>query len=335
MKNLILLLIVVLFVVGSCKDDNKFDIDVSDINIDIKFNRFDNDLFELDIDSIYNEVPNLAHKYGEFFDMFTHRIINIGGIENKAFPDHLKLFIEDRINKEAYDYSQNIFSDFSKQEEEIIEAFKHYNFYFPEKPIPDIYLYVSGFNQSVVTAENIIGIGIDKYMGSNCDYYHLLRLPQYMRYKMRQEMIVVDCMKAWAQSEYEFDELESNLMENMLYKAKIQYFINAMLPNKADTLKWGFPNAKLEWCRNNEQHIWYYLIDNKLLFSSDYMEIKRFTNDGPFTTSFTNESPARASVWLGMQVIEGYLKNNPEVSFQDLMNETDYQKILNNSRYEP
>ena len=167
------------------------------------------------------------------------------------------------------------------------------------------------------------------------DYYHSLGLPQYKRYKMRPEMIAIDCMKGWAQSEFTFDEIESDMIAHILYKAKLQYFVDAMLPDKPDTFKWGFTTSQLQWCENNQKEIWMYLVDNKLLFSSDYKQIKRFTEEGPFTTNFSDESPARASVWLGMQIIKSYLKHNPDITFQDLMKETDYLEILNNSKYEP
>ncbi len=326
--------IITVSILTSCSR-NKFDVDVSDININLEIHRFDQDLFSINIDSIYNEIPAISDKYGAFFDIFTNRIINIGGIENRALPDRLKLFLEDIINKEVYEYTQKKFHDFDIYKQELTEAFKHYKYYFPEKPIPQIYIYVSRFNQSIVTDENILGIGIDKYLGSNCDYYTALGLPQYMKYKMKKEMIVVDCMKAWGQTEFDFNHIESNMLGHILYKAKIQYFINAMLPYAEDTLKWGFTKKQLDWCYENEKNIWMYLIDNKLLFSTDYKQIKRFTEDGPFTTSFTNESPARAAVWMGLRIIESYLKNNPEITFQELMNEQDYQKILNNSKYEP
>jgi hypothetical protein len=65
------------------------------------------------------------------------------------------------------------------------------------------------------------------------------------------------------------------------------------------------------------------------------MSIKRFIDDGPFTASFTEESPARTGVWLGWQVVRSYMKQHPEVKLTDLMDNKDFQGMLNQSGYQP
>jgi hypothetical protein len=63
---------------------------------------------------------------------------------------------------------------FKESERELIKAFKYYQYHFPYKELPVIYTMISGFNQSVVTAENIIGVSLDKYLGRDYNYYHQL-----------------------------------------------------------------------------------------------------------------------------------------------------------------
>jgi uncharacterized protein YjaZ len=81
--------------------------------------------------------------------------------------------------------------------------------------------------------------------------------------------------------------------------------------------------------------MWTYLIENKLLFDNSRMNILRFTGPGPFTNPFTAESPGKAGVWIGWQIVRKYMKRHPEVSVSALMNEKDNQKILNESGYDP
>ncbi|MFH2143282.1 MAG: hypothetical protein ABIJ97_12720 [Bacteroidota bacterium] len=319
-----------------CKNDSPVLIpDVNNIDANIRFHRFDRDLFALNTDSLYETVPAFAAKYGNFFDLFTYRIIAIGGIDNITFPDHLKLFLTDKINLEVYDYTQDIYSSTEDVEKEINQAFKYYKYYYPDSIIPEIYFYFSRFNHSIVTDSGFIGIGLDKYLGNTCTYYKAMELPWYMQYKMTRDMLPVDCMRAWTNAQFEFNDSKNDLISHMIYKGKIQYFLKSLFPEKSDTILWGFSSNQLNWCIENEQNIWLNLIDNKLLFSTDYMNLKRYTEDGPFTTPFSNQSPARACVWLGYRIVSSYLKNNPDISLQDLMEEDNYQKILNNSYYEP
>ena len=148
-------------------------------------------------------------------------------------------------------------------------------------------------------------------------------------------MIPVDCMKAWFMTEFEFKPKSVNVLSRAMYKAKMHYFLDAVLPEKHDSLKYGFSASQMEWCENNEEHMWTYLVENNVLFNEEYLEIKRYTDESPFTTTFAKKSPGKAVVWLCEQIIEAYVENNPDVGFKELMAENDYQKILNESVYKP
>ena len=97
----------------------------------------------------------------------------------------------------------------------------------------------------------------------------------------------------------------------------------------------GFSEDQMKWCRMNEKNMWVYLIEHKLLYDTNYMTINKLIQDGPFTTFFPRESPGRAATWLGLQIVTSYMNNFPDVILSELMKETDYQKILSLSQYDP
>ena len=142
-------------------------------------------------------------------------------------------------------------------------------------------------------------------------------------------------MRAWALTEFEYDDSSENLINQMIYHGRNMYFVDYMLPYQHDTLKTGFSSAQLEWCVKNEASMWTYLVEQKLLFSTDMRRINKFIGEAPFTNDFSAESPGRASAWLGWQIVKSYMNRNKDVSLKDLMVETDYQKIFNNARYKP
>ena len=214
-------------------------------------------------------------------------------------------------------------------------AFRHYKYYFPEKEIPIVYTCISGLNQSVVTAEKLIGISLDKYLGVNSRFYKQLGLPVYKRRNMHPEKIVPDAMYAWAVTEWPKSDNANNLLSQMIHEGKMLYFMDAMLPEISDTLKIGFTKKQLDYCRKNEASMWTFMAEQKLLFSTDRMSIKRFIDDGPYTTPFTDQSPARTGAWLGWQIVRSYMNQNKDVELVDLMNNTDFQVILNQSGYRP
>jgi hypothetical protein len=108
-----------------------------------------------------------------------------------------------------------------------------------------------------------------------------------------------------------------------------------MLPDSPDELIFGFTSDQMKFCRNNEAQMWQYLIENDLLFKTDQFTIRKLTGEAPFTSFFTNESPGRASVWLGFRIIESYMMKNQGVKLEELMNNTDVQGILEKAKYSP
>ncbi len=327
------LLLMLAVMVGCTPGDRRVNLEGLDPGVEI--HRLDIDLFEIDIDSIPQQLPPIKERYGEFFDIFNHMIIRVGDPHSPSYPKHLKRFLTDFDIYRIHSETRRVFKDLTELEAELDMAFRHYMYYFPGYTVPRIYTYISGFNQSVVTAEGIMGIGLDNYLGSDHFFYSELQLPNYQRYNMHPAKISSDCMIAWAKTEFEFDAADDNLLSHIIYHGKLLFFADAILPDLHDTLKTGFSLSHLEWCRRNEDRMWTYLVENKLLFSTDSRTISRFINHGPFTSEFTRDSPARAAVWLGWRIVKSYMGRHKEVSLADLMLDDDYQGILNRARYRP
>ncbi len=322
-------------VVFSACNSNKDNIDLSKINVKVDIKRFDKDLFSVDSDSIKYVIPELSNKYGDFFNLFGEKVIGIGKVEDAEYSKYLESFITDRMVSETYSKVQQVFPNLDALNAEFTDAFKRFHFYFPNRPIPVVYSFVSGFNQSTVLADGLLGIGLDRYLGIDYENYPRLGIPKYSINDMKPSKISSDCMRAWAIGEFAFNDSIDNLVSNMIYEGKLMYFTKKMLPDQPDSLIFGFSPNQMKWCEKNEEHIWTYLIENKMLFTSDSFVINKCINDAPFTSGFSQESPGRAIVWLGYKIVNAYLENNKETSFQKMMMERNYQKILNNSRYRP
>lgn len=332
MKRYFLLLCFTVILISCTR--NPLKINVSTISVDLKIKHLDVDLLKLKQNEMVAAIPVLKSSHGEFFDLFTYRMINIGGTEQENFPEMLYSFVSDTLIRELeINVAENI--DTVKFRKDLELAFRHYKYYFPQKEIPVVYTCISGLNQSVATAEKLIGISLDKYQGTNSRFYRQLGLPVYKRRNMHPEKIVPDAMYAWAVTEWPKSDNANNLLSQMIHEGKMLYFMDAMLPEISDTLKIGFTKKQLDYCRKNEASMWTFMAEQKLLFSTDRMSIKRFIGDGPYTTPFTDQSPARTGAWLGWQIIRSYMNQNKDVELADLMNNTDFQVILNQSGYRP
>ncbi len=338
MKKFIIILVVPIILFSACKNDNNFKVDISDIDVDIKVKQFEKDLFKFNLDSSDFHLNIYQENYGDFFKLYNSHIIELGNSEDEFYPQALHEFLRYWKPKEIPMILETEFPNIEAEQLPQIEiALKHYKYYFPENNIPELNTYFSSFGLSVVMLDSVIGLGLDKYLGKhNSDVYDKVGYSQYQKRRMIKEMIPVDIIRLVAESDYPYEtEISDNFLDNMIYEGKMQYYLNCMLPETADTLKWRYTGKQLEWAEKHEQKIWNYIAERKLLFSTNKMEIRKFMGDGPYTTVFTDISAPRAGAFIGFKIVESYMEHNSELSLKDLLEEKDIRRILAGAKYNP
>ena len=334
MNRILLIILAAVPVFPSCSRD-PYKASFPEGREEIRIRRMDKDLFEMDLDSIRARIPWLRNRYGDFFELYNTRIINIGSSLDVTYPQYLTVFLTDYLNNEAYKSVETLYPDLSWLEGQLGEAFAHYHYFFPDRQIPAVYSFIAGFNQSIVVADSILAIGLDKYLGTDCEFYPRLGLQEYMIMNMHKDMILPDCINGWCSTEFMFPDSVDNVLSNMLYNGKILFLTKSLLPEVPDRLVAGFSGEQMQFCRANEARMWEFLVENKVLFRSDRLTIQKYTGIGPFTKEFGPSSPARAAVWIGWRIIEDYAARHPELSMKEIMEEDDFQKILTLARYDP
>jgi hypothetical protein len=146
----------------SCKSGNP---DISGIQMNIEIQRLDRDIFDSAVDS-------LRQKYGVFFDYYTNGILDIGIYRDSSFREYLELFKNNETVKNASEGVNKQYPDLEKLNAKFTAAFKYYRHYFPDKYIPKIYTYISGFNQNLILTDSVLAIGLDKYLGADYKLYN-------------------------------------------------------------------------------------------------------------------------------------------------------------------
>lgn len=331
MKNILLVLCFAL-ALFSCKK-NPVKIDLSKTKIDFQFQTFGADLFEAG-KNLDTQLPALEGKYPRILPLFSSEVITIGFPEDKGFSQRLKSFVTDSMMLEV---KAQVDEKINREQlkDELEQSFRYFHYYFPDKVIPEVFTCISGFNQSVIMTDSLMGIGLDKYLGRDCSYYPRLGIPQYQQLNMRPDKIVSDAMYAWCMITFPFNGYGPQLIDRMIYEGKLMYLLDATLPDTPDSLKIGFTQKQLDFCEAKENAMWTYLAEYKMLFSTERMDVKRYIDDAPYTSSFTDDSPGRTGVWLGWQIVKAYMKKYPDTTLPELMKEKDCKKILNKSGYQP
>lgn len=331
-----ILFILILYLASSCKSGH-YRVDTSGVEVNIEIRRLEKDLFTINPDDIPAEIPSLRDKYKGFLQLFSY-VINTGDVNDSLFNDFLVRFCTDRQNNEVYSATMKVYPDLTEVGEKLRNAFTYYKYYFPGKGIPEVYTCISGFNNSIITGDSILGIGLDRYLGADCDYYPRLGIYKYISDRMTPSNIVPDCIYGWGSSEWDISAISyqaDNVLTQMIHYGKLKYFERCMLPDEPDEIIFGFTENQMKFCRNNEDQMWRYLLEHDFLFSSDQFIIRKLIGEAPFTSYFTNESPGMAAVWIGFRIIESYMMKNSGVKLDELMRDTDIQGILERARYSP
>lgn len=329
-KSTISVILLFLAFITAC-NSNKFDVDVSNVKVDLEIKRLDVDMLKNYPDT--PDVFQLMEKYGSFLELYGHQVLGVGGTNQRDFGKMLLGYNNYCIQNQIPSLVEKEFGDFEGTMAELEQSLKYFKHYFPNKEIPVFYTFLSNFNQSLVIDEGLIGIGLDKYLGAKSGLYG--RYDAYKVRRMNPKMVVVDCMRAMAMDNFPYKDSVDNLLNQMVHEGKIQYFLDAMLPFTNDTLKFAYTDQQMSWAEHNEGKVWAYLVENQLLFSTDAMTIRKMIGDGPFTSLFANNSAPRAGAFIGWKIVHKYMDRHPDVSLKQLMENTNYQGILNSAKYKP
>jgi len=321
---------------NSCSH-NPLKIDVSGVQIPpVKIDRLEKDMFTIPPDSVSQYTPIMMKKYGRFYSNLVISFLNDGGIVDSTYAQSLKRFIKDRDMRGAYDSCEKVYPDMGFLETGLTDAFKHFKYYFPDSSLPRVVTVMTGFNYSLIYYDKTLAISLERYLGAQSSFYTMLQYPHYKSMRMRKDNLLCDAIYGWLESTCKPNEDKNDMLAVIVHEGKIMYLEDALLPDVNDTLKMGYSAKQITWCKDNEFNMWAYIIQQKILYTTDQTEITKYTNDGPFTPGFNKEfSPARTGSWLGWQLVKSYMKNNPSITIPQLMAEKNADLILQRSGYKP
>lgn len=315
--------------------ENRLEVDVSHIEAEVDIKRLDRLWFEMTPVSFRKQQPEWLATYGPLYEHYISDVLRLGSAEDSNLFAQIQRFVTDPTILEVHQRVQETYPDLDDLHEELINAWKHYRFYFPQAEVPQHLSFIGGFNAPFAMTESGIGIGLEMFLGDDCEFYDYLQIPVYMRKRMTPRHLTPWLMKGWLETEYVLTKPQTTLLEEIIHQGKVLYCLDALFPEMGDSLKIGYSTQELQWAAGHEHFVWAHFVDQNLLFSTESSEIKKFTNDGPFTVDLVKESPSRMGHFIGWQIVRAYMAGQEKIDLEALMVETDAQKILTLSNYNP
>lgn len=330
---------VVVSLVGlmSCGDAELPVADVSNIQVDVPVVRMEQAVsFVSGVDSLLrHQNDEWMQEYGEPYKVLVQVFLRVGSPEDPMIGQHINLAAKSgelELFQNVNTDLQTIYTNFSAYENQLMEALKHYHYYFPDSSLPSqIVTLNSYFNaQSFITSKNEWCIGLDMFLGKNSAHLELLPrdiFPDFLKEKMEMKYLVPSAVQAWLLEKCYFDTGEE-FLDKIVSAGKIMYLLDVVLPNVSREDKIQFTKEEWAWCEANKANVWRELVEKKTLFSKDPAVIDNWIKDGPFTKGLPQESPSRMGRWIGWQMVKDYMKKNPETTIPQLMGESNPKRIL-------
>ena len=245
-------------------------------------------------------------------------------------------FVTDSRSKDLLNDILEKYPNLERLESALGESFARYNRIFEREITPEIYTYIShlDYENRVIFMDTFLIIALDMYLGSDNQHYNAVMLPMYKRFRLDEEFIAVDAMRAVAHYELENTPQQlRTLLDQMILHGKVAYFLEKTLPKTDIAVRFGYTPEQMAWTRKNEKTVWSYLMGEKLLYEQNTLKFRAFVMESPTVQMFPG-SPGRDGHYLGYQIVKQYMKNTGQ-TIPELFAETDSQQILRLSNYRP
>lgn len=295
---------------------------------DIAIKRYERALFSINPDQLQEGLASISQEYYLF----------IGEeYKNPQALIQMRSYLQDTLIRQGYNFSEKVFPNLAPLPTELANAFERIRRFIPSFSNPEVYTYISGYDQqtSIYYNGEVMTIPLDLYLGDTTKVYQQLRIPLYMRQHMSKDYLLSDIVLTILHHLIPRDIAAAPLVDQMLYEGMILAMTDYILPDVPDYCKMGYTQVQEEWCRQNEEEIWKYLVGNRLLFSTNQKDIGLMMNDGPFTNGFPKESPARTGIWMGWQIARAWVNHNDDVPLNRIASLQNGKQLLEESRYKP
>ena len=323
------ILTVLLFAIGCSTDQDECATapDISQSEIKISIERLEDELFAAnsasDIMAFLEKYPVVTR---EFLGSELYPSDSILALElfNRAQNPYLDTLLSDT---KAY------FGDLGELTSEFEQAFGYLKHYYPDFTPPKIQTLVTGFGSSeMFVSDSLIVIGLDFYFGPTARY-RPPNIPAYILERYDQSYIVPATMLLFANRYIVEDRRDNTMLADMIYYGKKYQFAKSTLPCTSDSLIVWYSGDILNNVEENKDVLWFYFLNNELLYETNHLTKQKFMDESPFVSEIGDKCPGRIGSWIGWDIVRAYLKENPDVSLQQLMANPDALAIFNAAKY--
>lgn len=293
--------------------------------------RFDKELFALLSSETAERKTNLMETRPDMLDVLGKGVLNQKTYKEKNFFNRLMTYFSEPTLRSLYQDALSEYDTMDDIEKDLNAGFMKLQDLFPHMQMPTVYAHVSGLNQNVLTAEGLLSLSIDKYLGKDyklyADFFY-----ETQRRKMQRSYVALDYIAGWIMSEYPFAGNPKVLLDRMVYEGAVKHILSLVYPEKKENELFAYTEEELDWCESNEDLIWKYLIDQKHLFTPDEQTTAQYMLERPCQFVHPN-APSNLGSWIGLQIVKQFCER--DASALSSLFQKKAQEVLMESNYKP
>ena len=253
-KSILIILAVVL-----CACGNKYQYIPKDIDpVEVEIVRFDSAQLAVRPDSVEVDIQQLYADYEEFMPMFVEGILRIPTEDTTYLCEMYAQFLTDTVMgfTQTNALVKERFANVDSLQHALNTGFSRLHYLYPDWDIPQkVYLYVSGFNSSIMYYGDMMGVGVDMYLGSDYPYYNQV-VYNYQKHTMCKEFVVGDLLNMYIAYNISYNSKYNRLLEQMIFRGKQMFLLSELLPDLPAWEVIGYTKEQWQWCERYERAIW-------------------------------------------------------------------------------
>lgn len=258
-----------------------------------------------------SQYPNDSAFINELFRRFTHPSM-------------------DTLREEV----RRVFGAEQTLKEEFKQAYTNLKFYYPDITPPRIETVLTGLDRDLYVSDTLIIVGLDYYLGPGAKFRP--NMYEYLLRQYRRENIVPSVMLIVGMNRFNASDLtDETVLADMVAFGKCYYFAKHMLPCTPDSVFIWYTDEEIKGATENQDMIWYRLIEDQVLYSTSHVVKQRYLGERPFTIEVGEKCPGRIAQYVGWQIVKSYMKGHPDKTLPELMDMLDADELFKESKYKP
>ncbi len=295
----------------------------------------------LTVESLEDSLPSVTTKKEVVAFLSHHPTVRDHFFNRPAYPDD-SVFINELYHRFTNPHidtllmeTKKVFGDLSELKSEFGQAFANMKYYYPDFNPPKIVTMITGLEGDLYVSDSLIIIGLDYFLGPKPKYKP--KMYDYMLRRYQKNFIVPSVMLLYGiDNRYNKTSIEDKtILADMIAYGKAYYFAKRMMPCTPDSVFIAYTQEEIDGSRKNEGLIWYRLVEDQVLYQTSHMVKQKFIDERPKTIEVGEKCPGRIGTWVGWQMVNAYMKRNPDTTLPQLMNFSNADKLFKDSKYKP